>query len=285
VPFCQLGNGFVHGVQGAHTELGCRASRAPVAVDHHARAMAGAVGQRGDVGPPGMTGDVGPQGMVGPQGLKGDKGDTGDVGAPGANGQGTWVWADANGTVVPGMVAVYEGTALGVAPMQVMMVDSSGYIWRVATETGAVTAVLPNYRAVYESGDCSGTAYVSLAATAPMPRFTFDYATDSTVCVRSDASTVQQVMINSYDAGGGCQGVGTSQASAVALADTAEIAAMDVPSLSAYTMPLHPQLSFTVSDAPQPVTGSSHGHGRPLAASAKPQQPLTRLRPPESIRS
>jgi hypothetical protein len=186
-----------------------------------------------------MSGMQGPQG---PKGDQGEKGDDGDQGPPGLPGPGTWIWKDANGTTVPGLLSVFDGTGVaGQWSTRVLYIDTAGHVWRVVTETLIVEEVLSHY-AVWESTDCSGTEYSTAGGQTPIPRFTFRHAADGSVRVRNDDAQAVTINVQSRNLGSGCVMSASPSLRAIALANTTVIPPIDVPDLSAFVPPLHPEL-------------------------------------------
>jgi len=185
-----------------------------------------------------MNGRQGPVGMQGPQG------DPGSVGPQGPLGTGTWVWKDANGMVVPALLSVFQlgGNQVGQASTRPLFIDTSGYIWAVNAETLSVGETLGNYFGAWESTDCSGVEYASNSGNTPLPRFTFNYATDNTTRVRNDGAVATTINIGSISPGSGCQAFAGGPTTVLALTDTTIIPSTSVPNLSTYTPPLHPEL-------------------------------------------
>ena len=169
----------------------------------------GAQGPQGDQGPPGPAG---PQGEMGAQGEKGADGPTG----PGE------AWADATGTVVPGVRGRYYD-------YNPTYFDVNGNLWAVNVETLALTPAVTNLGApttcsagtVYNL--CSGAVYPQgTGARLISPRVTFRASGNAEIRVRKDTSTFP---------GGDCD-----PSCAILVSDTTVVSA---PTLIA-TAPLHP---------------------------------------------
>lgn len=107
---------------------------------------AGGVGERGPQGDPGPAGPAGAQGVPGPQGPAGPQGIAGPAGPAGSS-SGGFVWVDAAGVVV------------GSEPA---WTDSSGVIWPVDLETGAVKPITAF--TFYGSAGCTGVEYAGVVA-------------------------------------------------------------------------------------------------------------------------
>jgi hypothetical protein len=203
----------------------------------------GMIGPAGDKGEPGEKGDKGNPGDDGPQGAVGPQGDQGPPGDPAMGGS---VWRDATGTLVPEILGA-DGGMTGMTNAKLFFGDASGYIWRVYADTLVVTIAgaggNPTYPGLFESGDCSGAAYLSMNGQTPLPRFTFGYDPDNTIRARNDASTLTAITPHSTMSGSGCTPTGGLLTEVLALADTTVIPSASVPSLaSTYTAPLHPEV-------------------------------------------
>jgi hypothetical protein len=194
--------------------------------------MDGIDGVTGPTGPKGDPGDVGPQGATGPQGPAGP---------------GTWLWKDANGAVVSGVSLPTNLTdgSFGKDFANLFLTDASGYIWRFSAGhlSFGVAAVFTAAK-VWEAPNCLGIPWISMTDnSAPLPRFTLWVPVDATYRVRGDTAPVITITGCSTDYGSGCTPIGCVSVEALDEANTIVIPAANVPDLSMYAEPLHPELA------------------------------------------
>jgi len=95
------------------------------------------------------SGEAGPEGPQGPQGPQGPEGQVGSAGRGGL----TYGWADATGTVVPGVIG--PANAEGTSPQYID--PQTGYVWRAGTETGSLSGEYG--LKLWQATDCTGTPY------------------------------------------------------------------------------------------------------------------------------
>ena len=115
-------------------------------------------------------------------------------------------------------------------------VDRQGLVWHLDPETGEVTVYRDPRPLLYESADCTGTAYVE----AFLPRTTFRVAGDPSIRVRPDGQASQKLAIGSSDDGTGCTAVSITEV-VVPAGSTIPNSPIVTPTLP-YQFPIHAEV-------------------------------------------
>ena len=150
---------------------------------------------------------------------------------PGCGSPGQVVWVDAAGTCVPGVVASSE-----LYFDEKNFFDDSGHIWNIDVQSGRVSVGYSRDR-MFESADCTGTAYISPTP----PRVTFLSAGDDTIRVLPDDAQRSAMEPHSWWRQGGCEEVNLPELSVVPAELTIPNAPLTIPTLP-YRFPLHAEL-------------------------------------------
>jgi hypothetical protein len=159
----------------------------------------GDMGDMGEMGDPGQQGDPGPEGPTGPAGPQGPAGEEGPPGASGVS----VAYADSTGALLPRVVAS------GDYFQSPTYIDTTGYVWRIDTNSGQTFPVRPeNVFRVWATDNCTGDSFFMKNfgddADFFSPRITFSAVGHVGIWVRNDDAQTTVVAVRSVDYAGPC---------------------------------------------------------------------------------